>query len=219
MLLYPFNWLLSFKASLLRLGAGAGAPAQTLKQPIIIYEFEGCPFCRIAREAISATGVRVLIKPCPKGGKRFRPKVAEQGGKTQFPYMIDPNTDTGIYESSDIAAYLRKTYAGGQPRPLIQWLGPVNNLTSSFAVVLRLMGGNFVKPSSTPAKPLEFYGAERSPASRIVKELLCEMELEYYWRSQALGQTKTPLLIDPNTGEEATGALAIRKYLKRTYGV
>ena len=32
-----------------------------------LYEFEGCPFCRKVREAISVLDLDVTIYPCPKG--------------------------------------------------------------------------------------------------------------------------------------------------------
>ena len=213
--LYPLNWLLSLVASVLRLGAGKGALEVTVEKPIILYEFEGCPFCRIAREAVSETGVKTHVKPCPKGGKRFREELLAIGGKAQFPYMVDPNTDVKMYESADIAKYICKTY-GSRGRPIIHWLGPLGILTSQFAVLVRLAGGNFVKPSTSPETPLQLVGSERSPATRIVKELLCEMELEYEWLyDQKEGEM--PSLFDPNTGERIEGALSIRTYLKRRY--
>ena len=42
--------------------------------PIVLYEFEACPFCRLVREAFSALHLDVEIRPCPKGGERFRPE-------------------------------------------------------------------------------------------------------------------------------------------------
>lgn len=35
------------------------------------------------------------------------------GGKKQFPYMVDPNTGTSMYESDDIISYLFDTYGEG----------------------------------------------------------------------------------------------------------
>ena len=32
-------------------------------------------------------------------------------GRLQVPYLIDPNTDTRLYESADILRYLNETYA------------------------------------------------------------------------------------------------------------
>mgnify|MGYP001547372489 CR=1 FL=1 len=216
-ILYPFNWLLSFAASVLRLGAGSAPDRVLTDKPLIIYEFEGCPFCRIAREAVSETGVTVLMRPCPKGGQRFRPALKEIGGKAQFPYLIDPNTDTQMYESGEIARYLRETY-GKRGRPVVHWLGPIGQILSQFAVLMRLMGGTFTRKSLAPGKALELYGSERSPGTRIVKELLCEMEIEYLWQPAPLAGGGMPQLIDPNANETRTGAMNIRRYLKETYG-
>ncbi len=212
MVLYYANLATSLVASVLRFGAGAaGAPANAATPPVL-YEFEGCPFCRVAREAVSEAGVAVLVRPCPKGGKRFRPSVKEIGGKAQFPYLIDPNTDQRMYESAHIAKYLTKTYGGA--RPLIQWTGPIDLLSSQLGVLARLLAGTFKVSSTAPEKPLEFTGAERDPRARLVKERLCSMELEYLWRPEA----GMPVLKDPNTGASAEGAVAIRRYLKKTYG-
>lgn len=212
------NWFLSLLASILRLGAGgAGKPAVEPATPLILYEFEGCPYCRVAREAISETGVAVLVRPCPKGGRRFRPNVGELGGKTQFPYLVDPNADVAMYESADIARYLYRTY-GKRPESLFLWLGPLNGVLSEFSVMLRLFGGTFVRRARAPAQPLEFVGAERSPSTRLVKELLSSMEIEYLWRPRGSDGKSAPRLFDPNTEARVTGSRAIRRYLVRTYG-
>ncbi len=213
------HWIdLAFSAlaSLLRLGVGAPANgrAADVKEPLVLYEFEGCPFCRLARETISESGVPVLVRPCPKGGKRFRPKVKTLGGKTQFPFLVDPNTDVALYESAAIAAYLGKNYNGR--RSLVRFLGPINTVLLQFSVMARLWAGAHKKRSRPPEKPFEFVGAERDPRARLVKERLCAMELEYLWRP-ARPNERTPLLIDPNSGEERIGAQAIRAYLNDRY--
>ena len=41
--------------------------------------------------------------------------VKEKGGKLMFPYLVDPNTGTSMYESNDIVKYLAGTY-GVTPR-------------------------------------------------------------------------------------------------------
>ena len=209
-LLWPFSWL----ASVLRFGVGsAGAPVEP-ERPLILYEFEGCPFCRIAREAISEVGVTALVRPCPKNGKRFRPSVKDEGGRAQFPYLIDPNTDVAMYESGDIAVYLYKTYGADVNRPVLHWLGPVNQLLSQLAVLAVFLAGTFARRSKAPAAPLEFYGSERNPGARLVRQMLCEMQLEYVWRPQYAG---APRLVDPNTEEEFKGAMPIRRHLEKTY--
>ncbi len=35
------------------------------EQPLEIYEFEVCPYCRIAREALSALSLDPIVYPCP----------------------------------------------------------------------------------------------------------------------------------------------------------
>lgn len=208
--LYPFQFTSSLLASILRLGAGSAGNETNADKLPILYEFEGCPFCRVAREAVSEAGLTVLVRPSPKGGERFRPQVRELGGKEQFPYFFDPNTDKAMYESDDIAHYIAKTYGGGS---LLRFLGPLNGVVSQFSTFARLASGTFVSKSTAPEKPLEFEGAERDPRARLVKERLCSLELEYIWRPRA----GTPRLTDANTGDSIKGAFAIRRYLKSVY--
>ena len=33
------------------------------------------------------------------------------GRDIQVPYLVDPNTETALFESADIVAYLKQTYA------------------------------------------------------------------------------------------------------------
>ena len=221
-LLFPVDWSLSFIASALRLGAGgAGSSVSTQEMPLILYEFESCPFCRIAREQVSASGVIVHVKPCPKGGKRFRPEVKQRGGKAQFPYLVDPNVPAesataAMYESADIARYLRQRY-GNASRPLIHFAGPINQVLSQFAALARYMNGTIARPAAQPEKPLWLYTSERSAGGRLVKEMLCSKELEYFWSAQAPEGQRTPLLRDPNSDRLITGSFAILNYLRQTY--
>lgn len=218
---YSLNWLLSLIATTLRTGAGGtGTSHSTAEKPLTLYEFEGCPFCRIAREQVSATGVTVHVKPCPRDGKRFRPEVKDKGGKAQFPYLIDPNVSDGegvteMYESGDIAAYLRREY--GSDRPVIHRLGPINLISSQFATLSRYARGIFKSPAKTNEKPLRFFGAEHSPSARLVKEALCSMELDYLWTSQAPTGQRSPCLEDDNSNTTVTGGRAILNYLRKTY--
>lgn len=215
--IYSLHLLFSALASVLRLGAGAPPKAQgspeteSSSEPLIVYEFEGCPHCRISREAISESGEAVLIRPCPKGGTRFRPAVKKLGGKSQFPFMIDPGNETAIYESADIAKYILQK--NGATRPALHLVGPLNLLLSQLGVFMRLFAGTFRRPARHPDQPLEFCGVERDPRARLVKERLCEMEIEYLWRP-IKGE---PQLIDPNRDETIIGAGAIREYLTKTY--
>lgn len=50
------------------------------RQPIEIYEFEGCPFCRKVREAVNILDLDVVFYPCPQG----KPEV---GDCPSFPHL------------------------------------------------------------------------------------------------------------------------------------
>ncbi|MEL6212477.1 MAG: glutathione S-transferase N-terminal domain-containing protein [Pseudomonadota bacterium] len=220
-LIFTVNLGLSMLASALRLGAGAagrdGVPGEAAQQPLELFEFEGCPFCRVAREAISQAGVATIVYPCPKSGARFRPEVKARGGKAQFPYLIDPNTDEALYESGDIARYIRNTYGGA--RPLVHWLGPFNHLSSQLATLARGLRGTFAAKSRQPEKRLELRAGERDPGARLVKEILCERETAYLWTPlrEPDAVAAGPVLKDPNTGDAIAGAARIRRHLLDVY--
>ncbi len=113
--------LTSVAATLARAGSGArvGELGQRPEKVLELYEFEGCPFCRKVREALSILDLDAVVYPCPKGGTRYREELVERGGKAQFPYLVDPNTGKEMYESSEIVRYLFETYGDGKvPLPL-----------------------------------------------------------------------------------------------------
>ncbi|MDA1075989.1 MAG: glutathione S-transferase N-terminal domain-containing protein [Proteobacteria bacterium] len=176
----------SLTATLLRTGAGTYArPACRQPQQLLqLYEFEGCPHCRLVREVITELDLDVQVFPCPKGGKRYRSGVIERGGKAQFPYLIDPDESVAMYESADIIRYLFNTYTdAGVP---LRWvLVELQRLGSSLAGLARVPRGMRVQPSLAPAAPLELFSYESNPFARPVRELLCTMELSYVLRSVA----------------------------------
>jgi glutathione S-transferase len=180
-----FDVVTSFLATLARLGGGhrlaevGPRPAQRL----ILYDFEGCPFCRRAREAVSQLDLEVEIRPCPKQGPRFRPEVVARGGRSMFPYLVDPNTGDELYESADIVRHLYRTYGTSEAPTGLTWSGFVP--TSVLASGLR--GGRGSRyagdPSRAPSDPLVLYGMESSPFTRLVREVLSELELAYVLRT------------------------------------
>ena len=201
-------------------------PEQTLE----IYEFEGCPFCRKVREALSMLDLEADVKPCPKRGNRFRDPLVERGGKAQFPYLIDPNTGKEMYESGDIVDYLFAQYGSG-PAPAALRGGPIATLAVVASGVGRGKAGSFARPSKAPATPLELYSFEASPFCRLVRETLCELELPYLLHNVAKGSARrdvfvelsgkmqVPYLVDPNTGIEMFESTDIIAYLEATYGL
>jgi glutathione S-transferase len=197
-------------------------------QPPVLFEFESCPFCRKVREALTVLDLDADIRPCPKGGGRFRPEVVARGGKAQFPYLVDPNTGKEMYESDAIVRYLFAEYGEG-PAPAAL-LGAWAALSGSLASGLRLGRGTHAEPSRAPAQPLALWSFEASPFSRIVREKLCTLELPYRLHNvgkgsarraafvQRSGKMQVPYLVDPNTGAALFESADIVAYLAREYG-
>jgi glutathione S-transferase len=220
----------SLAASVLRAGAGFVAVelgARPEKQ-LELYDFEACPYCRKAREALSMLDLEAMIYPCPKGGPTYRERVKELGGKARFPYLVDPNTDTMMYESDAIVRYLAKHYGTGDI-PFLLALGPVTNVMSTIASIPRATRGVRYRKSRAPEKPLELWSFEASPYCRLVREVLCELELPYLLHNVAKksrrrdafvarsGKMMVPFLVDPNTGKEMFESADIVRYLETEY--
>ncbi|GBG83767.1 hypothetical protein CBR_g37568 [Chara braunii] len=206
-------------------------PGRLPEKPIVLYEFEGCPFCRKVREAVTILDLDVLFYPCPSGGPTFRPIAKALGGKSQFPYMVDPNTNVSMYESDEIIKYLFTTYGDGQV-PTILRLGLLTTLTCGLAAAgIRGMRGSRYTPARMPEKPLELWGYESSMFSRLVREVLGELELPHIFHSMGRGSPKrqafyekfgrfqVPYLEDPNTGVKRFESAYIVDYLRSTYAL
>ncbi len=219
----------SVLATLVRGGAGSRVRRMGKRpaQPLVLYEFEACPFCRKVREALTELDLEAEVRPCPKGGERFRPSVLARGGKEQFPYLVDPNTQRAMYESDDIVRTLYTEYGEGPPPARL--LGPLAAIAGSFASAWRAGKGRSAKPSRQPAKPLELWSFEASPFCRIVRETLCELELPYLLHNvgrgsagreafvQRSGKLLVPYLVDPNTQRAMFESAEIARYLDETY--
>ncbi len=72
---------------------------------------EGCPYCRLVHEAPTELGLNAIFYLCPENAERYRPQVTALGGKAHSPFLIGPNTDTKMSESTDSLEYLEETYA------------------------------------------------------------------------------------------------------------
>jgi len=191
----------SWAATLLR-GAPSGLRVGPLgarpAQPLELYEYEACPFCRKVREALSMLDLDAHIHPCPRNGQRYRPEVVRAGGRAQFPYLRDPNTGRSMYESDEIIAYLYEHYGRGAPARALR-LGPLTALGASLTSAVRIDRGRSARPS-TPA-PNVAKGSPRRDA--------------FLKRS---GKLQVPYLYDPNTQRALFESDAIVRYLHASYG-
>jgi glutathione S-transferase len=110
----------------------------------------------------------------------------------------------------------------------------VDDVGSFAATVLRL--GRGIVPRTTadrrpePERALELWDYEGCPYCRKVREVLCELDLDYLAhpvahgsprRAELLrrgGKMQVPYLADPNTGAELYESVDIIGYLNATYG-
>jgi glutathione S-transferase len=113
-------------------------------------------------------------------------------------------------------------------------------MSQPFDVALNLLAGTVrgwrgtalrSRAGKLPKKTLKLYDIEISPYCRLVREVLCEMDLDVLilpcpvggrrYRPQArrlLPGTRFPLLVDDNTGVVLNESADIIDYLSRTYG-
>jgi len=222
----------SIAATLARLGSAASVTKLGARpeKPLEIYDFEACPFCRKAREALSMLDLDVVVYPCPKGGPRYRHEAEKRGGKAQFPYLVDPNTGKELYESNDIIRYLFDQYGDGSV-PMLLASGPINDISSIIASAWRGTSGSQYTPARAPEQPLELWSYEASPFCRLVREELTCLELPYVLHNVAKGSAQrdafvtragnmmVPYLADPNTGVEMFESADIVEYLRKTYAI
>ena len=202
------------------------------EKPLKMYQFQGCPFCKKVREAVISLDLDVIYYPCPRDGPEYREFVRAEGGRAQFPYLVDDNTGTKMYESDDIIAYMYEKYGPGKANigPALT-SGTLTSVTAGLALLPRLGKGSAYAPSKKPEnmQPIVFYGYEGSPFCVLVAEKLCELELPYLQRSCGRGSPKrqelfdkrgtfqVPYIEDPNTGIAMFESKDIVNYLQEQY--
>lgn len=172
---------------------GSAFPKQPNKL-LELYEFEACPYCRRVRQVMTELNLDYIVYPCPKNGKIYRNEVLKLSGKHQFPFLVDPNTQAQIEESSDIIEYLFTTYGKKDAPPPARWENLSEaEIRGSVISMISLLRGMYAdknnrlryKKGGQPEKLLELYSFEMSPYSRLVKERLCELELPFICRNLA----------------------------------
>ena len=229
------NDMHSTSVSVARLGRGviAFAPANVPAQPLELYEFEVCPYCRKVRETLTELDIDYVSRSAARGSGSRNEAIAV-GGKRQFPFLHDPNTGAQLYESEDIVDYLHATYGakGGRAR-WRRWLSPLDTAGSAVASGLR-MKNRQVRPGMEgrvqPEERLELWNFEGSPYCRKVREELNALGLDVLVHNVGKrgrnrpelvakgGKMQVPYLVDPNTGVAMYESDAIVAYLRKTYG-
>lgn len=185
MVIHQIKILQSLATSIVEGGRGVtGTPFPNQPdRPLKLYEFEGSPFSRRVREVLTLLNLDVEIYPCPKGGQKYRAIVKEKGGKLQFPFLIDENTGDQLYESQEIIHHLFKHYGKTGHTPEKYQHYPKIPAIGLIATLLNAARGVWVNKKiihrAAPEQLLELWSFEASPYSRVVRDILTELEIPY----------------------------------------
>lgn len=134
----PLKWKLgglqtlgSMLASAPRLSQGMQARTGTEPAELLeLYSFESSPYARLVREKLCEMEIPYVLRNCgrsllsewllppvrsalritPKSELENRRNLLAREGRLSIPYLYDPNTDSGRFESADIVAYLQASY-------------------------------------------------------------------------------------------------------------
>lgn len=136
----PLKWRLgglqtfgSMLASAPRLSRGMQAATGQLPEYLLeLYSFESSPYARPVREALCQLELPYILRSCgrtelqewvlpplrqalnitPDSQLDNRRNLQQEEGRVSIPFLYDPNTETGMFESGDILKYLEDRYAG-----------------------------------------------------------------------------------------------------------
>lgn len=134
----PLKWkagklqtLGSMLASAPRVSRGMQArPGLAPKYLLELYSFESSPYARPVRELLCEMEIPYIVRNCgrirleewlpPPMRERLkiqldselenRRVLQQTEGRVSIPYLYDPNTERGLFESADILGYLRENY-------------------------------------------------------------------------------------------------------------
>lgn len=224
----------SLLASVLRGGRGLIArprPVEGPVPPLVLYEFEACPYCRKVRETLSELDLAYVSRPAAPGSAR-RAELEARGGRVQVPYLVDDAAGVALYESEDIIDHLHRTYGRPRSRALRVLGAPLNTVSAALVSALRPRGRRVqVAPGAPrPVGHLVLWNFEASPFCRKVREALTELDLETLVENVAKGSARRPRLVqlggkmqvpyleDAGRGVAMYESDDIVRYLRETYG-
>ncbi|KAJ8899581.1 hypothetical protein K2173_018555 [Erythroxylum novogranatense] len=107
----PLTTLTAGFAMIGRMGKGSTYTKSKLPpKPLEVWAYEGSPFCKIVREVLVELELPHIYRSCARGSPK-RQILYDKTGHFQAPYLEDPNTGVKMFESAEIAEYLKATYA------------------------------------------------------------------------------------------------------------
>lgn len=78
---------------------------------IELYHSETCRFCVKVRNFLENEGIAYVSKPISfSNNSKIKEELLQLGGKTQVPFLVDPEKNVKMYESDDIVAYIKQNY-------------------------------------------------------------------------------------------------------------
>jgi glutathione S-transferase len=77
---------------------------------LTLYYKPTCPYCQNVLAEAEELGVKFRLKDIVSDVHNVE-ELIQQGGKSQVPFLIDPERGEKLYESEDIIAYLKEHYA------------------------------------------------------------------------------------------------------------
>jgi len=80
---------------------------------LTLYVKTGCPFCTKVQDTGRELGIEFNEKNIADDA--VAAELVARGGKRQVPYLVDSERGIEMYESDDIAAYLREQYSQEHP--------------------------------------------------------------------------------------------------------
>ncbi len=80
---------------------------------LILYVKTGCFHCRKVLD--TAKELSISFEEKNIADSTVAAELVARGGKRQVPYLVDADRNTEMYESEDIAAYLREHYVHSSP--------------------------------------------------------------------------------------------------------
>ena len=90
------------------------SPSETpAEDKLVLYHFDGCPFCSMVRSAIERLGIDVELRDIFQES-RHRDELIEARGRATVPVLriaSSDGEDRWMPESRDIVRYLRETYS------------------------------------------------------------------------------------------------------------
>ncbi|MDB5265887.1 MAG: hypothetical protein JWM39_600 [Parcubacteria group bacterium] len=75
---------------------------------LTLYVKTGCPYCAKVLAAGEELGIEFDLKN--SSDPAMVEELIARGGKRQFPYLVDSDNNTEMYESDDIVEYLHKHF-------------------------------------------------------------------------------------------------------------